>query len=70
MGEKLFQTTKLPEEQPKMAMLLLIGMLFHNAGQHTFTIHELAELEEEFDGIRFFHNVPEDSITVTIHRRK
>jgi hypothetical protein len=59
----------LPVEQPKMAMLLLIGMLFRNAGQHTFSIVELADLEAEYDGVRFHHDHNRDTVTVTINRR-
>jgi hypothetical protein len=73
MSEVIHRTTSL-EAQPRFMALLCIGLLFKLTGQQTFTIKELTEYNNEFDGLKVNHtpyeaNIEDGTITVTLNRR-
>jgi hypothetical protein len=75
MSEETVHRTINLESQPKFLSLLCIGLLFRLAGQHTFSIQELHDINLEFDGLKIRHttdpdNVSQGTVTVTLHRKE
>jgi hypothetical protein len=62
------------EGQPKFLAMVAIGLLFKLTGQQTFTLRELTEYMNEYDGVKVIYNeaaaLDESKLILTLHRKQ
>lgn len=63
-------TRKFASDQPEFMASIAIGLLFRLAGEQTFGLDDLAQMNLEFEGIRIIFDTETNKLVLKLHRRE